>query len=182
MSTDAVSTDSGSGDTGSVEADAAGRFALLIDGYLGTRLLYVAAELGLIDALLAGPRSAPEVAREVGADAAVLERHVLRRVGGPAARGPDRRSDVRADPRGAVFRAPCRAPWAGHGVPGVDAGPFEPGGRRGRRGLRFFGIRHPHRRRGRRVGAALQDSRGQARAVRCAVRPSDGSGVRRCPR
>jgi O-methyltransferase domain/Dimerisation domain len=60
-----------------VHTDAAARFAELVDGYLGTQLLFVAAELDLMDALRGAPRSAAEVAAEVGADAATLER-VLR--------------------------------------------------------------------------------------------------------
>jgi hypothetical protein len=60
-----------------VATDAAARFAELMDGYLGTQLLFVAAELDLMDALCGEPRSAAEVATAVGADAATLER-VLR--------------------------------------------------------------------------------------------------------
>lgn len=56
---------------------AAARLAELMDGYLGTQLLYVAAELDLMDALRGAPRSATEVAATIGADAATLER-VLR--------------------------------------------------------------------------------------------------------
>ena len=48
-----------------------------MDGYLGTQLLYVAAELDLMEALRGAPRSAAEVAAVVEADAATLER-VLR--------------------------------------------------------------------------------------------------------
>src|SRR5689334_6693630 len=64
-------------DTADTVADAAVRFTELMDGYLGTQLLYVAAELDLMDALRGAPRSAAEVAAAVGADAATLER-VLR--------------------------------------------------------------------------------------------------------
>jgi hypothetical protein len=53
------------------------RLSRLVDGYLGTQLLYVAAELGIADALGDGDRSAAELAPDVGADPAVLER-VLR--------------------------------------------------------------------------------------------------------
>jgi O-methyltransferase domain/Dimerisation domain len=63
--------------TDNTAQSAAARFADLMDGYLGTQLLYVAAELRLMDALRDGPRSAAEVADELGADAAILER-VLR--------------------------------------------------------------------------------------------------------
>jgi SAM-dependent methyltransferase len=48
-----------------------------IDGYLSSQLIYVAAELGVADALAAGPRSSAEVAAAVGADPAALHR-VLR--------------------------------------------------------------------------------------------------------
>jgi predicted transcriptional regulator len=51
--------------------------AELMDGYLGTQLLFVAAELDLMEALRGEPRPAAEVAVAVGADAATLER-VLR--------------------------------------------------------------------------------------------------------
>jgi hypothetical protein len=56
---------------------AASRLSALVDGYLTTQLLYVAAELGLADALGPGARDAGELAAEVGADPAVLSR-VLR--------------------------------------------------------------------------------------------------------
>ena len=60
-----------------VDPAVAARFAELMDGYLGTQLLFVAAELDLMDALRGEARSAAEVAVAVGADAATLER-VLR--------------------------------------------------------------------------------------------------------
>lgn len=53
------------------------RLARLMDGYLTTQLLYVAACLGVTEALAAGPRTADEVADEVGADPGALAR-VLR--------------------------------------------------------------------------------------------------------
>lgn len=49
----------------------------LMDGYVVTQLLYVAAELGVAEALAAGPRTGAEVAADVGADAQALTR-VLR--------------------------------------------------------------------------------------------------------
>ena len=74
----AVHTDPPLAATPAVDAaGAAARFAELMDGYLGTQLLYVAAELDLMEALRGGPRSAAEVAEVVGADAPTLER-VLR--------------------------------------------------------------------------------------------------------
>jgi hypothetical protein len=48
-----------------------------MDGYLTTQLLYVAAKLGVADALADGPRTAEEIADAVGADAPLLRR-VLR--------------------------------------------------------------------------------------------------------
>jgi hypothetical protein len=51
--------------------------AQLIDGYLTTQLLYVAAKLGVADVLADGPRPGREVAAAVGADPDVLVR-VLR--------------------------------------------------------------------------------------------------------
>jgi hypothetical protein len=53
------------------------RLARLMDGYLTTQLLYVAAKLGVADALADGPRTVEEIAEAVGADAPLLRR-VLR--------------------------------------------------------------------------------------------------------
>jgi hypothetical protein len=53
------------------------RLARLMDGYLTTQLLYVAAKLGIADVLADGPRTAEEIAEAVGADAPLLRR-VLR--------------------------------------------------------------------------------------------------------
>jgi SAM-dependent methyltransferase len=49
----------------------------LIDGFVTTQLLYVAAKLGIADQLTGGPRSGAELAEAVGADAGALGR-VLR--------------------------------------------------------------------------------------------------------
>ncbi len=46
----------------------------LMDGYLRTQLLYVAARLRLADSLANGPQSAPELAAAVGAEPAALHR------------------------------------------------------------------------------------------------------------
>ena len=51
--------------------------ARLMDGFLTTQLLYVAAQLGIADALTQGPRSATELAQVVGARTGPLAR-VLR--------------------------------------------------------------------------------------------------------
>jgi O-methyltransferase domain/Dimerisation domain len=56
---------------------AAERLSRLIDGYLSTQLLYVAAELRIPDALADAPLTAAELAGSVGADADVMRR-VLR--------------------------------------------------------------------------------------------------------
>jgi hypothetical protein len=48
--------------------------ARLIDGYLTTQLLYVAAKLGVADVLAEGPRTGREVAEAVGADPDALTR------------------------------------------------------------------------------------------------------------
>jgi hypothetical protein len=53
------------------------RLADLMDGYLTTQLLYVAAELGVADALAAGHRTGAALARAVGADEDAVTR-VLR--------------------------------------------------------------------------------------------------------
>jgi SAM-dependent methyltransferase len=57
--------------------DPRSRLVRLLDGFLVTQLLRVAAELGVADVLAAGPRTGPEVAEAVGADPAALTR-VLR--------------------------------------------------------------------------------------------------------
>ena len=49
----------------------------LLDGFVVTQLLYVASELGVAQALAAGPRTGEEIAEAVGADPAALTR-VLR--------------------------------------------------------------------------------------------------------
>ncbi len=46
----------------------------LMDGYLTTQLLYVAAALGVADALTDGPRTAADLARTVGAEPDPLHR------------------------------------------------------------------------------------------------------------
>lgn len=46
----------------------------LMDGYLVTQLLFVAADLGVADALADGPRTAESVAADAGVDPAVLHR------------------------------------------------------------------------------------------------------------
>ena len=48
--------------------------AAIIDGYLTTQLLYVAAAVGLADQLAAAPRSSQDLARATGIDAATLQR------------------------------------------------------------------------------------------------------------
>ena len=53
------------------------RLTRLMDGYLSTQLLYLAARLGIADALAGGPLASGELARRVGADAGALHR-VLR--------------------------------------------------------------------------------------------------------
>lgn len=46
----------------------------LMDGYLSTQMLYVAARLGLVDALIDGPRTCTDLAATVGAEPAPLRR------------------------------------------------------------------------------------------------------------
>ena len=53
------------------------RLTRLMDGYLSTQLLYLAARLGIADALASGPLASGELVRRVGADAGALHR-VLR--------------------------------------------------------------------------------------------------------
>jgi hypothetical protein len=56
------------------------QLARLLDGYLVTQLLYVAARLGIADELTAGPRSGSALAAAVGADAGALTRALRRLV------------------------------------------------------------------------------------------------------
>jgi methyltransferase family protein len=53
------------------------QLAAAMDGFLTTQLLYVAARLGIAEALANGPRSADDLARAVGAEPVALGR-VLR--------------------------------------------------------------------------------------------------------
>ncbi len=53
------------------------RVARLVDGYQATQLMFVAADLGLADRVAEGPRTAADLAVEVGVDPVVLHR-VLR--------------------------------------------------------------------------------------------------------
>lgn len=53
------------------------RLGRLMDGYLSTQLLVIAAELGVADALADGPRSSADLARTLGAEPVALHR-VLR--------------------------------------------------------------------------------------------------------
>jgi hypothetical protein len=53
------------------------RLAHLMDGFLTTQALYVAAERGIADSLADGPRTAADLAADVGTDAGSLHR-VLR--------------------------------------------------------------------------------------------------------
>jgi orsellinic acid C2-O-methyltransferase len=67
------------GDDAAPIPDAAARVhvASLMDGFLATQLLYVAARLNVADALASGSQSAEALARHVGADATVLRRVLL---------------------------------------------------------------------------------------------------------
>ena len=60
-----------------IDAPAHLQVSRLMDGYLATQLLYVAAKLGIADALASGPQAADALARGVGAESNVLRR-VLR--------------------------------------------------------------------------------------------------------
>jgi hypothetical protein len=60
-----------------MDSGAYARFWQLQDGYLITQLMYVAAELGVADALAGGPRTADSLAAELGANPGALHR-VLR--------------------------------------------------------------------------------------------------------
>ena len=161
------------------------QMARLMDGYLVTQMLHVAAALGVADALAERPQTSAELARVVGAEPGALHR-VLRglatedvvteaddgrfaltpagellrdgvpgRCAGRCSRAASstttprgrmlagvrgRGRAVRAVQRGAVLRRPRGAPRARGGLPGLDGGPFRPGGRRRRRRLRLRGI------------------------------------------
>lgn len=62
------------GTTATGTTTAAEQLARMADGYLTTQLLYVAAVLGVADALADGPRTAAELADRVDADPGVLHR------------------------------------------------------------------------------------------------------------
>ena len=62
------------GEDSAAAASAQRDLARLVDGYLTTQLLYVAARLGVADVLAFGPRTGREIAEAVGADADALTR------------------------------------------------------------------------------------------------------------
>jgi Dimerisation domain len=65
------------GETSAQAASSQRDLGRLIDAYLTTQLLYVAAKLGVADVLAGGPRTSREIAHAVGADSGALAR-VLR--------------------------------------------------------------------------------------------------------
>jgi SAM-dependent methyltransferase len=102
-------------DTPGAEAPAHVQVSRLMDGYLVTQLLYVAAKLGLADALAEAPQAADALARKVGAEPGALCR-VLRGLAaegvlddhpdgrfGLTALGTCLRSDVPNSMRGAIL-------------------------------------------------------------------------------
>ena len=87
--------------------------ARLMDGYVTTQLLYVAAKLGVADVLADGARTAAEIAEAVGADAALL---------GRALRGLVL-EDVLSEEDGHFALTPLCV-WLREGVPGSLRGPI----------------------------------------------------------
>jgi O-methyltransferase domain/Dimerisation domain len=87
--------------------------ARLMDGYVTTQLLYVAAKLGVADVLADGARTAAEIAEAVGADAALL---------GRALRGLVL-EDVLSEEDGHFALTPL-GEWLREGVPGSLRGPI----------------------------------------------------------
>jgi len=62
-------------DDATSDTSAAGwRLARLIDGFMMTQMLYVAAKLNIADVLSAGPRSGADIAAKVGAQSQPLTR------------------------------------------------------------------------------------------------------------
>jgi hypothetical protein len=93
-------------------ASPSAQLARLLDGYLTTQLLYVAATLGLADALADGPQPAATVATMVGADPDVLAR-LLRGLALAGVVAEDGSERYALTPLGACLRA---------GVPGSQRG------------------------------------------------------------
>jgi hypothetical protein len=89
-------------------APAQGDLARLIDGYLTTQLLYVAARLGVADVLAFGPRTGREIADAVGADPDALARMLRGLV----------LEDVLAEEDGGRFRLTALGEGLRDGVPG----------------------------------------------------------------
>jgi hypothetical protein len=94
--------------------DGVARLSALADGYLTTQLLYVAARLGLADALAAGPRTGAEVAAAVGAVPDVVTR-VLRGLC---------LDDVFVEERDGRFALGPLGPYLRDGLPGSQRGPI----------------------------------------------------------
>ena len=86
--------------------------ARLIDGYLTTQLLYVAAKLGVADVLADGPRTGREVADAVGADPDALTRMLRGLV----------LEDVLAEDGNGRFALTSVGECLRHGVPGSQRG------------------------------------------------------------
>ena len=84
-----------------------------MDGYMTTQLLYIAAKLGIADVLADGPRTAAEIAEEVGADSALLRRALRGLV----------LEDVLSEEDGHFALAPL-GEWLREGVPGSLRGPI----------------------------------------------------------
>jgi hypothetical protein len=87
--------------------------ARLMDGYMTTQLLYVAAKLGIADVVAGGRRTAAEIAEAVGADAALL---------GRALRGLVLEDILFED--GGRFGLTPLGEWLRDGVPGSLRGPI----------------------------------------------------------
>jgi ubiquinone/menaquinone biosynthesis C-methylase UbiE len=90
-------------DTAAAEPAALQQVARLMDGYLATQLLYVAASLRLADHLADGPRDAATLAADVGADPSALYR-VLRGLAAEGLLGEEPDGRFRLTAPGACLR------------------------------------------------------------------------------
>ena len=145
------------------------RLAALADGFLTTQLLYVAAKLRLADVLAAGPRSGPEVAAAVNADADVITR-ILRGLS---------LDDVVVEHADGRFSLGALGEYLRDGVPGSQRGPIL------MRGAVYFPVARGLLGAATEGTAAFEEAYGQPfsipeqrRGTRCAVSGVDGRPVR----
>ncbi|HWT22348.1 MAG TPA: methyltransferase [Solirubrobacteraceae bacterium] len=92
--------------------DPRSRLLRLLDGFLVTQLVFVAAELGVADVLAGGPRTGADVAEAVGADPAALTR-VLRGLASEEVLAEDDAGRFSLTPLGEALREDRPGSWRG---------------------------------------------------------------------